>query len=1137
MEKVSNTDKSNEFFDRIYDLIDVADLQQMTHVRAVVRDLLVAVCQEDLKSVNQNFGSLFFQVDFVCRRHRISGADKYAIQSVRRHTHTYEYTREALFSDLRSLSNFISSVFGVAVPYNLQQILPAKVAPIPVLGKVDMQCVRCIVNGWNDEVMKVTADLDSRQSDFSVSYTASENDFSYLQPLLKVGMQLNLLDCTINGKMVIPRFIVVEPDFMIDISSIAHSYSEYGHHPYSFIMNKMGRRPNSQPILLGNFASSALDDILHTDNTDDYKVTSTIRHNCREKLIEFCTCPDFNTDSFVDSARTQASNLCMTVHELFDQGNFDRNKALLEPSFVCESLGILGRVDLMTSDFKLLVEQKSGKNGNIENPQYRQGHMAKEEHLVQLLLYYGVMHYNFQVHSRDIDIKLLYSKYAPSDGIVNVAYLNDLFADTVRFRNRLVTTEIAIAENGFDKIVDQITPECLNERHCDNRFFIQWLLPQILEKTEPLRNMSPLMRAYFCRMCTFSFKELQLSKIGSQEGAKGCNSDLWNMPLDRKRESGNIFVNLTIVKKEKSSDFNGFDLITLDVPDQGMDFLPNFRPGDMVYLYSYAKGEIPDVRHSILYSANLLELSSSRLLVQLGDGQQNPDVFGAESTLFAMEHASTDASFDSALRGLHELLTAPESRRQLLLGQRLPLRDDARCLSRSYDPDCDSLLLKAKQANDFFLLVGPPGTGKTHRALRFLLQEELQSSESASVLLLAYTNRAVDEICSMLCEAGLNFLRLGRDCSCNPLYRKYLLNNQFVHADFKVPAVKAQLKSVRVVVGTVSYLSSKPYVLSLKTFSLAIVDEASQILEPDIVGLLASHQHSTEVCDISKFILVGDYKQLPAVVLQSKTDSAITDPELQKAGFSNCAVSLFYRLISSEYRRGCSDFVGILRKQGRMHPEIAEFPNRMFYLQEHLQPVPLAHQLDADLHYQPEGRDALDLALKQHRLLFIPSDFCLNPDLSDKVNTKEAEMVAVVLDRIFRFCADDFDSEQTVGVIVPYRNQIAMIRKCVEQLHIPQLSQITIDTVERFQGSQRDIIIYSFTVQQLYQLDFLTLNNFIDPSDDAGRIIDPKLNVAITRARKQLILLGNPKVLSSNFIFKQLMDYIKEHNGYFVPDK
>ena len=123
MEKVSNTDKSNEFFDRIYDLIDVADLQQMTHVRAVVRDLLVAVCQEDLKSVNQNFGSLFFQVDFVCRRHRISGADKYAIQSVRRHTHTYEYTREALFSDLRSLSNFISSVFGVAVPYNLQQIL------------------------------------------------------------------------------------------------------------------------------------------------------------------------------------------------------------------------------------------------------------------------------------------------------------------------------------------------------------------------------------------------------------------------------------------------------------------------------------------------------------------------------------------------------------------------------------------------------------------------------------------------------------------------------------------------------------------------------------------------------------------------------------------------------------------------------------------------------------------------------------------------------------------------------------------------------------------------------------------------------------------------------------------------------
>ena len=165
--------------------------------------------------------------------------------------------------------------------------------------------------------------------------------------------------------------------------------------------------------------------------------------------------------------------------------------------------------------------------------------MAKEEHLVQLLLYYGVMHYNFQVHSRDIDIKLLYSKYAPSDGIVNVAYLNDLFADTVRFRNRLVTTEIAIAENGFDKIVDQITPECLNERHCDNRFYSMVIAPNTGENRAAEEYVS------FDAGLFLSYVYLLVQGVATFQnwqsgGAKGCNSDLWNMPLDRKRESGNI---------------------------------------------------------------------------------------------------------------------------------------------------------------------------------------------------------------------------------------------------------------------------------------------------------------------------------------------------------------------------------------------------------------------------------------------------------------------------------------------------------------------------------------------------------------------------------------------------------------------
>ena len=144
--------------------------------------------------------------------------------------------------------------------------------------------------------------------------------------------------------------------------------------------------------------------------------------------------------------------------------------------------------------------------------------------------------------------------------------------------------------------------------------------------------------------------------------------------------------------------------------------------------------------------------------------------------------------------------------------------------------------------------------------------------------------------------------------------------------------------------------------------SVQAVDEASQILEPYIVGLLSSKQ-------IDRFILIGDHKQLPAVVAQSDDD-----PRLH-----SCRQSLFERLLRQEQVAGRVDFTGILRHQGRMHPDIAAFPNEWFYASEQLQPVPL-----------------------------------------------------------------------------------------------PMLLDISIDTVERYQGSQRDVIIYAFGVQDQADLDFLT---------------------------------------------------------------
>ena len=568
----------------------------------------------------------------------------------------------------------------------------------------------------------------------------------------------------------------------------------------------------------------------------------------------------------------------------------------------------------------------------------------------------------------------------------------------------------------------------------------------------------------------------------------------------------------------------------------------------MVYLYTYKLKEEPDVRKAILYKGVLQEIHSDEIVVHLTDGQQNADIF--EMNLpYAIEHGTSDASTGGSIRNLHQFICAPKEKRDLLLGQRAPQRDASLTLTRHYDDVLDDIILRAKQAQDYFLLVGPPGTGKTSRALKFMVEEALNdgtgmpTAESiasggktsqqpaSSILLMSYTNRAVDEICEMLVDSGIPFLRLGSEYSCDERFRPYLIEKAISDCP-KLEAIKQYIIGTRVIVGTTSMMTSKPFIFSLKHFKLAIIDESSQILEPNLIGLLSA---------VDKFILIGDYKQLPAVVQQSEQDSGIpTINDSQKGGIidmsilqdiclTNCRNSLFERLIHWEDHEERSEFIGILRRQGRMHPEIAEFPNRMFYRREKLEPVPCPHQLETELSYTLPSEDALDDLLKEHRMIFLPSKFCKEPNVSDKINANEAAIVVDLLRRIHRFYGERFDAKKTVGVIVPYRNQIAMVRKGIEKLGIPELEKISIDTVERYQGSQRDVIIYSFTIQNIWQLDFLAGNSFVED----GAIIDRKLNVAITRARKQMIMTGNPEILRNNQIFSELMNYVKEKGGYF----
>lgn len=219
--------------------------------------------------------------------------------------------------------------------------------------------------------------------------------------------------------VVVPGLVVVEPDYLIDISSIAACFKDYGHHPLTYTIERMSPKANSSAILLGNLAGAVLDGVVNED--DKFSLADAIRTNFADKALEYSACTDFNAVKYKHDISVQSANIRQAVDVMFSE--YDRQRAVLEPSFICEKLGLQGRVDMMTTDFSLLVEQKSGKNWNIETGRNgSHGSRQLEPHYVQLLLYYGVLRYNFNLGFDRTDIRLLYSKYPPANGLLAVAF-------------------------------------------------------------------------------------------------------------------------------------------------------------------------------------------------------------------------------------------------------------------------------------------------------------------------------------------------------------------------------------------------------------------------------------------------------------------------------------------------------------------------------------------------------------------------------------------------------------------------------------------------------------------------------------------------------------------------------------------
>ena len=1091
-----------EYYEELYNLCAVEQEQPLARRYRQLREALERVMRQQMMGTGLQATDLAARINYVATQFALDGREQNQLHTFRLTSndilnHRKEPSEQEFLRDLRAVAYAYRKIFHEDIPPKLYTLLPKQETTPAVKREKETRIRRIrVCFDYADESYLYVRPIDVLEEEpVKVNYNkpgVNEEFKDTVEELWRYA-QLNLLDVTVDDNGVYtPSFIVLEPDYLLDISSLAECYKDYGSHPANYFLSRLVPIENARPLLLGNIANLFLDEWIYAGEKEpDY--TECMKKAFRQYPIELAACEELRNPQkekeFAQDCRMHFEHIRETVQKTFLQPgyNLDKNDAVLEPSYICEALGIQGRLDYMQRDMSSFIEMKSGKADEYA----MQGRLEpKENNRVQMLLYMAVLEYSMGQERRSMHPYLLYTRY-PLLYPARASWAQ--VRRIINLRNCIVASEYGVQLHNHpsftQRLLAQINPSVLNQKGLQGRFWEQYLKPSISCFGERMEQLTPLERTYFYTLYNFITKELYTSKSGDVncESRTGASA-LWLSTLDEKRDAGEILYDLTIVENHASQAHKAF--IILSIPQYEETFLPNFRNGDVVVLYERNNGT-DNVTNKMVFKGNIESITDNELRIRLRAAQQNPLVF-PENSRYAVEHDTMDTTFRSMYLGLSSFMDANPERRELLLGQRPPRFDMAYedRIARTTD-DFERVALKAEAACDYFLLVGPPGTGKTSRALRRMV-EHFYACPSTQVLLLAYTNRAVDEICRSLSAIlpQVDYIRVGSELSCDAAE----CNNR--------REVNIRMADCRIYVGTVASIASKPELFKLKHFDVAIVDEATQILEPQLLGILCARFKDGRN-GIGKFILIGDHKQLPAVVLQSNEQSEVHDEGLRRIGLYNLKDSLFERLYRFHLQEEHCRAVDMLCRQGRMHPGVASFPNREFYAGK-LEALGLPHQLenvDAPVRFIPSERDT--------------------ESVSGKTNRNEARIVAQLAADVYHLYKETFEVNRTLGVITPYRSQIALIRKEIQALGISALNEISVDTVERYQGSERDVIIYSFCVNYLYQLKFLP-----NLTEENGVWIDRKLNVALTRARRQLYITGVPDILSHNLIYRRLIQAI-----------
>ena len=591
------------------------------------------------------------------------------------------------------------------------------------------------------------------------------------------------------------------------------------------------------------------------------------------------------------------------------------------------------------------------------------------------------------------------------------------------------------------------------------------------------------------------------------------------MGLLRKVKRGDAWYPLKIGK----SYYNSLNQLVVEVHRQGDEEIEhNFEFGKPVCFFSV--GEKDKIKY-FSFTGTVSYVDGDRMVVSVPDNGQLIDVQGAENVgvqLF-FDETSYKMMFDALGRvikakgRLGYLRDLFYSRQQAETFSFAPMHFPY--LNRTQEEAVNKVL----RAKDVAIVHGPPGTGKTTTLVEAIYETLRRENQ---VLVCAQSNMAVDWISEKLVDRGINVLRIGNPTRVNDKMLSFTYERRFeAHPEYEMLwAIRKAIRELRAhrKRGDEKYhqklerLKERATEIEVRinaqlfgearVIACTLVGSANRLLEGQKFGTLfidEAAQALEAACwipirRVSRVIFAGDHCQLPPTV---KSFAAL------KAGLGK---TLMERIVDNK-----PEVVTLLKMQYRMNEEIMRFSSDWFYGNQVESAPEVKYRSILDLDIPMTWVDTSQFQLPENEESLFKEQFV--GESFGRINKAEAELTLMALENYFGKIGKQriLDERIDVGVISPYRAQVQYLRRMLKKKEFfkPYRHLISVNTVDGFQGQERDVILISLVrANDEGQIGFLR---------DLRR-----MNVAITRARMKLIILGDASTMTRHPFYKKLYEYI-----------